>query len=65
MASPGSFGNMVAAFISLWVPGTGQFFQGRILAAVVHFFAAGLLWFVLLGWLVHLYSSIDAARYRA
>lgn len=65
MASPGSFGNMVAAFLSLSVPGMGQFFQGRILAAVVQLIAAGFLWAVMLGWLVHLYSSIDAARYRA
>ncbi len=65
MASPGTLGNMLAAFLSLCVPGMGQFFQGRILAAVVQFIAAGFLWAVMLGWLVHVFSSIDAARYRA
>jgi hypothetical protein len=26
---------------------------------------ATLLWFVLLGWIIHLWAAIDAARYRA
>jgi len=32
--------------------------------AVVHFVAAGILWFFLLGWAVHLWSTLDAALYR-
>lgn len=62
---PGSFGNMVAAFLSLFCPGMGQFFQGRILAAVTQLIVAVMLWSFALGWLVHIYSSVDAAKFRA
>lgn len=62
---PGTAGNVIAAVCSFFIPGLGQLVQGRFLAAVLQFFLAGLLWVVLLGWLVHLYSIIDAARFRA
>ena len=64
----GSTGNVVAAVCSFFIPGLGQLVQGRVIAAAVQFVLAALLWFVWLGWLVHLYSIIDAARwspYRA
>ena len=32
--------------------------------ALVQFVLAGALWFFLLGWIVHLWSVIDAALYR-
>lgn len=60
----GSSGNVVAAVCSVFVPGLGQLVQGRLLAAVVHFVLAALLWYVWLGWLVHLWSILDAARFR-
>ena len=61
---PGSSGNVLAALASFFIPGLGQLLQGRILAALLYFVAAGVLWFFLLGWLVHLVSTIDAALYR-
>ncbi|HSM03960.1 MAG TPA: hypothetical protein VK858_05040 [Longimicrobiales bacterium] len=59
----GSTGNVIAALASFFIPGLGQLIQGRLLAAVVQFVLAGVLWIVLLGWLVHLWSILDAARY--
>ncbi len=61
---PGSAGNVLAAICSFFIPGLGQLVQGRILAAIIQFVLAGVLWFFLLGWLVHLWSVFDAAIYR-
>jgi TM2 domain-containing membrane protein YozV len=63
MSGQGSGGNVLAALCSLFIPGLGQLLQGRLLMAIVHFVLAGLLWLVLLGWLVHLWSIIDAAKF--
>lgn len=60
----GSAGNVIAALASFFIPGLGQLIQGRILLAAIHFVLASLLWIILMGWLVHLWSIIDAARYN-
>ena len=60
----GSAGNVIAALASLFIPGLGQLVQGRLLLAIVMFVLAAALWFVLLGWLVHLWSIIDAAMFK-
>lgn len=59
----GSAGNVVAGVASFFVPGLGQLVQGRIGPGVLHFALAVGLWFVLLGWIVHLASAVEAARY--
>lgn len=64
MAGQGSGGNVLAALCSFFIPGLGQLLQGRLLIAIVQFVLAGVLWFFLLGWLIHLWSIIDAARYN-
>ena len=64
MAGQGSTGNVIAAVCSFFVPGLGQLVQGRVIMALVHFVLAGLLWFVLLGWLVHIWSILDAALWK-
>lgn len=64
-AGPGSAGNVLAALASFFIPGLGQLLQGRLMAAAVHFVLGAVLWFVLLGWIIHLWSIIDAARWRA
>ncbi|MDQ6765553.1 MAG: hypothetical protein M3Z22_05570 [Verrucomicrobiota bacterium] len=64
MSGQGSTGNVIAALCSFFIPGLGQLIQGRLLTAIVHFVLASLLWFVLLGWLVHLWSIIDAAMFK-
>jgi len=63
MAGQGSGGNVLAALCSLFIPGLGQLLQGRLGMAIVHFLLAGVLWIVLLGWIVHLWSILDAARF--
>jgi TM2 domain-containing membrane protein YozV len=64
VAGPGSTGNVIAAVCSFFVPGLGQLVQGRPLVALIHFVLAGVLWIILLGWAVHLWSIIDAALYK-
>jgi TM2 domain-containing membrane protein YozV len=64
MAGQGSGGNVLAALCSFFIPGPGQLLQGRLLAALVQFVLATLLWFILLGWIVHIWSIIDAARFE-
>ncbi len=59
----GSTGNVIAAVCSFFIPGLWQLVQGRVLMALVHFVLACILWVFLLGWLVHLWSIIDAARW--
>lgn len=61
---PGSTGNVLAAICSFFIPGLGQLVQGRVLMALIQFVLAGILWVFLLGWLIHLWSIIDAALYR-
>ena len=60
----GSAGNVLAAFASLFVPGLGQLLQGRPLLALLQFVLACVLWTILLGWIIHIWSIVNAARYR-
>ena len=64
MSRQGSTGNVIAALASFFIPGLGQLLQGRVLVALIQFVLAGILWIFLLGWIVHLWSIIDAARYK-
>ncbi len=64
-AGQGSTGNVIAALCSFFIPGLGQLIQGRVLMALIQFVLAGLLWIVLLGWLIHLWSIVDAAMFKA
>jgi TM2 domain-containing membrane protein YozV len=63
--SQGSTGNVIAALASFFIPGLGQLLQGRALAALFHFLITGLLWLIWLGWLGHIFSCVDAARWKA
>ncbi len=60
----GSAGNVLAAICSFFIPGLGQLVQGRLLIALVMFVLASVLWIVLLGWIIHLWSIIDAAVWK-
>lgn len=64
MPGQGSGGNVLAALCSFFVPGLGQLLQGRLGMAALQFVLAIVLWFVLLGWAIHLWSIIDAARFH-
>lgn len=64
MGGQGSTGNVIAALASFFVPGLGQLIQGRPLKALVMFVMATILWLILLGWIIHFWSIIDAALWR-
>ena len=64
MAGQGSAGNVLAALCSFFIPGLGQLLQGRLVMAIVQFCLAAILWFVLLGWIIHLWSILDAALFK-
>lgn len=63
--SRGSAGNVIAALCSFFIPGLGQLLQGRWGIALVMFVLTALLWIILLGWIIHLWSIIDAAIWEA
>jgi len=65
VAGQGSAGNVLAALCSFFIPGLGQLLQGRLLLAAVQFVAAAVLWIILLGWIVHIWSILDAALFKA
>ena len=64
MAGQGSAGNVIAALCSFFVPGLGQLLQGRLVKAAIQFVLAAVLWWILLGWIIHLWSVLDAATYK-
>ena len=64
MMSTTSSSNIIPALVSFFIPGLGQLIQGRLLAALLYFIISGALWVFFLGWLGHIVSCIDAARWR-
>lgn len=66
MSAPGqgSTGNVIAALCSFFIPGLGQLIQGRPIRGLIFFVAAAILWWILLGWVVHIWSVIDAALFK-
>ena len=64
MNGQGSAGNVIAALASFFIPGLGQLIQGRLLMAIIHFVLALVLWLILLGWIIHLWSILDAALWK-
>ena len=65
MSGQGSTGNVIAALASFFIPGLGQLLQGRLLMAIIHLVLAAVLWIFLLGWIIHLWSILDAALFKA
>ncbi len=63
MPEQGSAGNVIAALASFFIPGLGQLLQGRVIMAAFQFILAAVLWFLWLGWIIHIWSIIDAARF--
>ena len=63
----GSTGNVIAALCSFFIAGLGQLLQGRWVMALVQFLAAAIIWavsFGTMGWIVHIWSTIDAAVWK-
>lgn len=66
-AAPGSAGNVIAALASFFVPGLGQLLQGRPFKALFHLVLTGIVWVAsafTLGWVMHLWSAFEAARWE-
>ncbi|MDZ7691275.1 MAG: hypothetical protein U5K69_09115 [Balneolaceae bacterium] len=64
MSRQGSAGNVISALASFFIPGLGQLLQGRFLMSVTHFVLAGILWIIWMGWIIHLWSILDAAKFK-
>lgn len=71
MEGKGSGGNVIAAVCSFFIPGLGQLVQGRIIAAILFFSITGTGYFfavlvipAIIGGIFHLWSIVDAARFR-
>jgi TM2 domain-containing membrane protein YozV len=67
MAGQGSTSNVIAAVCSFFIPGLGQLVQGRVLWALIHVIVGAAIWVISLGtmgWVVHLWSTIDAALWK-
>lgn len=65
MSGQGSTGNVIAALASFFIPGLGQLLQGRLIKAAIQFVLASILWIFLLGWIIHLWSILDAATFKS
>lgn len=60
----GACGNVICALASFFIPGLGQLLQGRWVLAGFMFVLTAVLWLILLGWVIHLWSIVDAAVYK-
>lgn len=72
MSGQGSGGNVLAALCNVFIPGLGQLLQGRLLAAILFFVIVvvgyALWWLIIpaiIGGIVHLFSILDAARFKS
>ncbi|WP_309398979.1 hypothetical protein [Cerasicoccus maritimus] len=63
-AGQGSTGNVIAALCSFFIPGLGQLIQGRMAKAAVMFVLNIALWFIMLGWIIMIWSTVDAAMFK-
>ncbi len=64
MARPARRSTSLLALLSFLLPGMGQLLQGRPLEGLLHFGLALALWVLLIGWLVHFWSTVDVIRHR-
>ena len=64
----GAAGNVIAALCSFFLPGLGQLVQGRVMRAILFVVLALAVWFITvgtLGWIIHIWSCVDAALWKA
>lgn len=57
---------LIAGLLSLFVPGLGQLYNGRVLQGILWFIFAVVLWPVsggLLGWIPHIVAAVCAYSY--
>ena len=63
----GSSGNIIAALASFFAPGLGQLLQGRVLAFLFFLVLAIGVWVIslgTLGWIIHLWATVNAAVWK-
>lgn len=60
IAAPKSAGT--ALILSILIVGLGQLYNGQIGKGILMFFGCILLWFVFLGWIINIWSWIDAYK---
>lgn len=60
VAAPKSAGT--ALILSILIVGLGQLYNGQIGKGILMFFGCILLWFVFLGWIINIWSWIDAYK---
>ncbi|WP_371348790.1 GYF domain-containing protein [Ancylobacter sp. IITR112] len=60
VAAPKSAGT--ALILSILIVGLGQLYNGQIGKGILMFFGCILLWFVLLGWIINIWSWVDAYK---
>ena len=63
-AGKGGIGSVPAAICSFLIPGLGQLLQRRPWIALVMIALASVLWIIKMGWIIHLWSCLDAAVYK-
>jgi len=63
MSGKGSTSNVLAALASLLIAGLGQFMQGRKMMGLMQFILWAVLWIFVAGWIITIWSVIDAAIY--
>ena len=57
---------LIAGLLSLFLPGLGQLYNGRVMAGILWFIFAVILWPAsggLLGWIPHIISAVCAYSY--
>jgi TM2 domain-containing membrane protein YozV len=64
MSEKGSTSNVIAGLASFFLPGLGQLVQGRMFKAAFHCIIFIPLWFIWLGWIMHIWSAYEAAIYQ-
>lgn len=72
MSEQGSGGNVLAAICSFFIPGLGQLVQGRLLPAFLFFVIVSVNYFfmmliipAIIGGIFHLWSIVNAARFKS
>jgi len=56
--------NGIAVLASFFLPGLGQFIQGRQVTGIKFFVGAVLAWVVSLGWVIHILAAVEAGKYE-
>jgi len=57
-------GNWGYGALSFFIPGSGQFLQGRYGIGLAQLIFSVALWFIFMGWIGHLWAALDAAYYN-